>query len=255
MILKNRLLIKIGTKLLVTENGKLDLNNLRQLSRQISKAAELYDVIVVSSGSIICGAEILNIIPKSIPEKQAAAAIGQILLMKEYTQFFEQNNKKVAQILLTKDSFIDQTKQSNVKNTISTLLDNEIIPVINENDTVATDEIQFGDNDILSSEVANLMKAQYYIILTDQDGVFTDNPETSNKAKLIETLTEVSDEMINNAPTILDGKEKGGIKSKLMAAKYAQINGILTFIANGRDQSIINKILNNEKVGTCIKPI
>ena len=106
----------------------------------------------MSSGSIICGAEILNIIPKSIPEKQAAAAIGQILLMKEYTQFLNKTIK-VAQILLTKDSFIDQTKQSNVKNTISTLLDNEIIPVINENDTVATDEIEFGDNDILSMKL------------------------------------------------------------------------------------------------------
>ena len=253
--MKETIVVKVGSKLLVTKHGKLDLNNLRQLAIQLSEANKQFNIILVSSGSIISGAEILNITPQTIPEKQAAAALGQILLMKEYSQFFEQNNEKVAQLLLTKDSFLDDLKKINVKNTIETLLRKNIIPIINENDTVATDEIQFGDNDILSSHVAILMRVKKYIILTDQDGIYTGNPNEKTTVKLIPELDHISDEMIALAPSTLDTKGKGGIKSKLMAAQYAHNKGITTFIANGRDHGIIMKILNNEKVGTCIKPI
>ena len=253
--MKETIVVKIGTKLLVTKHGKLDLNNLRQLSIQLSEAKKHFNVILVSSGSIISGAELLNITPETIPEKQAAAALGQILLMKEYSQFFEQNNTKVAQLLLTKDNLYDDVKKINVKNTIETLLQKNIIPIINENDTVATDEIQFGDNDILSSHVAFLMNASRYIILTDQDGIYTANPNDDKTAKLIPELISVTNEMISSAPSLVDTKGKGGIKSKLMAAQFTHKHGILTFIANGRDHGIIMKILNNEKVGTCIKPI
>jgi len=253
--MKETIVVKVGTKLLVTEKGKLDLNNLRQLSTQLSEINNMYNVILVSSGSIISGAELLDIIPETIPEKQAAAALGQILLMKEYSQFFEQNKHRVAQILLTKDSFFDDLKKTNVRNTIEMLFKKNIIPIINENDTVATDEIQFGDNDILSSHVAILMKAKKYIILTDQDGIYTNNPEHDKNASLIPELNYISDEMISKAPSTLDTKGKGGIKSKLMAAQFALDKKIITFIANGRDHGIIMKILNDEKVGTCIKPI
>ncbi len=250
-----RVVLKIGTKLLTTKHGKLDLNNLRQLCFQVTALCDKgdYEFILVTSGSIICGSESLNINVQTIPEKQAAAALGQILLMKEYYQFFEQRNHKAAQILLTKDGLNNKEKQLNIINTIQTLLKQNVIPIINENDTVATDEIQFGDNDMLSCYVAELVKADYFIILTDQDGIYTENPTVSKTAKLIPTLTDISDSMIDKAPSTVDTKGKGGIKSKLMAAQFALSKNIPMHIANGFDTTIISDILNKQKVGTCIK--
>ncbi len=252
--MKDTIVVKVGTKLLVTNDDKLDLNNLRQLVNQLSSANSKYNVVLVSSGAIISGSEILGIVPSTIPEKQAAAALGQILLMKEYSHFFEKNNQHTAQILLTKDGFYDETKKENIKNTIHTLLENNIIPIINENDSVATDEIQFGDNDLLSSHVSILLHAKKHIILTDQDGLYTAPPKTNDHAKLISELSSISDKMIADSTESVDQKGKGGIKSKLMAAQLSTQNGIMTHIANGRNQSVINDILNNKKVGTCIKP-
>lgn len=251
---KKKIVIKIGSKLLTTSEGKLDLNNLRQLCSQISSINHHFDIIIVTSGSIVCGAETTGSSINTVPEKQAAAAIGQILLMKEYQYFFGQSNINIAQLLLTKDSFGDDIKKNNVKNTIDTLLNQGIVPIINENDTVATDEIQFGDNDFLSSNVAILIQAEKYIILTDQDGVYTENPNESTSAVLIEELNHITSELINKSPDTLDTKGRGGIKSKLMAVKLAQQHHIISYIANGRKPHIISDILTHQSGFTCIKP-
>lgn len=249
-----RIVIKIGSKLLTTKNNKLDLNNLRMLVEGVSYLINQKhcECIVVSSGSITCGSEALGIEALSISEKQAAASIGQPLLIKEYEQFFSINGLKIGQILLTKDIETHKEKSSNAKNTMETLLGKKVVPVINENDTVAIDEIQFGDNDILSSYVASLMNADALIMLTDQDGIYDQNPMLSDKAKLIETLNIIPEKMLNDASDALDSRGRGGIKSKLLAAKYCLDHDITAIVANGKNEGILKSIINNKKGGTWI---
>ena len=239
-----KVIIKIGTNILTTPKGQLDLNNLRQLVHKISQLKLTMDihVIIVSSGSITCGAQLMNIVADSIPERQAAAAVGQFLLMQQYSNFFEQKGLKVGQILLTKDSFIDPIRKNNAKNTISTLLSQGIIPIINENDSVATDEIdyQFDDNDDLSSKVAYLLDAEQLIILTDIDGLFTENPFKNPKARLIKEIELITKTHLSYVKDISSRRSRGGMKSKLLAAKFAMAVGIKVVIANGRKQHIIN---------------
>ncbi len=251
-----KIVIKIGTKLLTTQNGKLDLNNLRSLVDQISllKQQHNLEIILVTSGSITCGAESLLISPNTIPEKQAAASIGQLLLLKEYQQFFALNKFKIGQILLTRDVTNSEEKQQNVKNTISKLLDFSIIPIINENDSVITDEIQFGDNDILSCIVAKLMKVDALILLTDIDGIYDLNPHKHKDATLLSNISSISDEMIDNASDALDSKGRGGVKSKLIAAKDCLVHKIPTIIANGKRDNILLDIYNKKSIGTWVLP-
>ena len=229
-----RVIIKIGTKILTTPKNKLDLNNLRRLVCEISYLIKQHELecILVSSGSIISGAEELNITPTTMPEKQASASVGQLLLLNEYHQFFSQNSIKIGQILLTKDIFQDSTKKTNVLNTITALLKHNVMPIINENDTVAVDEIQFGDNDILTSTIAPLLNAELVVFLTDTSGVYDKNPMEHSDAKLIPVINHISDQDINEMPGSLDSKSKGGIKSKLISAKICYDNGIEAGIAN-----------------------
>ncbi|RAP29848.1 glutamate 5-kinase [Candidatus Marinamargulisbacteria bacterium SCGC AG-343-D04] len=249
-----RIVIKIGSKLLTTESNKLDLNNLRTIVDGVSYLYHKKNIecILVSSGAITCGSEVLNISPKTIPQKQAAASIGQLLLLKEYGQFFGVNGINIGQILLTKDILDHGEKYKNAKNTINTLLKNTVIPIINENDSVAIDEIKFGDNDLLSSYVATLMEANLLVILTDQDGVYDKNPHQHSNARLLTLLHDIPSDMIDRASDALDSKGKGGIKSKLMAAKYCLEHNIPTIVANGKDSSILKKIINDKKGGTWI---
>ena len=174
--------IKVGTNLLTTPEGKLDLNNLRDLTYQIADQINNHHkkVIMITSGSITCGSERLHLTAKTIPEKQAAAAVGQILLMREYLSFFGQKGLQAGQILLTKDGLENPTRSKNAVTTIKTLLKQKIIPIINENDSVATNEIKnsrFGDNDELSYLVAKLIKVDLLVTLTDIDGLYTGNPK------------------------------------------------------------------------------
>ena len=250
-----RIIIKIGTKLLTTQHNKLDLNNLRRLVDQISIIINEKKVqcIIVSSGSITCGAESLNYQPTTIPEKQAAASVGQLLLLNEYHQFFSRNSIQIGQILLTKDIMEDTTKQLNVKNTISTLLDKHIVPIINENDSIATDEIQFGDNDILTSIVAPIINADLVVFLTDTDGLLDKDPKQNSDAKLINNIQSITQEDIINLPDSTDPRGKGGIKSKLIAAKACFDKGIECGIANGRHTLTLKEIIFERKSGTWFK--
>ena len=173
-----RIVIKIGTNLLTDHHQRLDLNNMRHIVYQLADSLnnqEKHEFIIVSSGAITSGAKHINISPENLAEKQAAASIGQILLFQKYYEFFQAKGLCVGQLLLTKDNFEDSHKKENIKQTIETLLKNNVIPIINENDSVSTEEIQFGDNDQLSATLAVHLKCDKFILLTNTDGVLDGN--------------------------------------------------------------------------------
>ena len=236
------IVIKIGTNVLTTEDGQLDLNTLRALTHQVADHIKTnkQPVVIVTSGAITCGSERMGLKPQSIPEKQAAASVGQILLMNEYATFFGQKGLQVGQILLTKDCIEDPIKNKNTQNTISTLFVQGVLPIINENDSVATDEIgvKFGDNDELSCKVAQLLNAQKLVILTDIDGVFTANPKKDAGAELIQRLESVSEAVFAQVDDIQNTRSRGGMTSKLTYAKLATESGIDVVIANGKAKHI-----------------
>lgn len=247
-----RITIKVGTNILTTQDGKLDVNQVRSIASQISaiKKSHHIEVVLVSSGSITCGSERLDLTATTIPEKQASAAVGQFLLMKEYDTYFSQHHTQVAQILLTQDGLDDAERRQNAHNTLSTLLEQGVVPIINENDSVATAEIEFGDNDSLSSQVAVLTESDMFIMLTDTDGLFNKNPKQFDDAVLIEHVPEITTEIINMTDAETGGRSKGGMLSKVKAASRATDAGINTVIANGRTENIIIDILSGVHKGT-----
>ena len=196
----------------------------------------------------------MHMIPCSIPEKQAAAAIGQSILMQEYNRFFQQRGYTSGQILLTKEGLQSEIILNNVRNTITTLIAHSAIPIINENDSVATDEIgvKFGDNDELSCLVAKLVQAEELILLTDIDGVFDQNPKTDPHAALVKNITDCNDSMLALAQDIPNSRSRGGMSSKLRAAKEAAEAGIDVWIANGRRRHILSDIVAGIGPGTKI---
>jgi len=248
--------IKIGSNILTTADNKLDLNNLRYLCNQLAQCRQKgLDLIVVTSGAIVCGSERLEITAESIPEKQAAAAVGQNLLVTEYNNFLEPHGIAVAQILLTKDGLDADTRRENARNTLQTILKLGAIPVINENDTVAIDEIKFGDNDLLSASVAGLVDADKLIILTDIDGLHTANPRLRNDTQLISEVAHVDKTIEALACEKGSGKGVGGMVSKIAAAKLATRAGVETVIANGRKSAVlIDLLLRHKKQGTTFFP-
>ena len=250
------ILVKIGTTLLTTPSGNLDLKNLSQLVDQLSECVKSNQkVIIVTSGAITCGAKLMKDIPIKVAEKQAAASIGQLLLMNKYANFFSHYKIHIGQLLLTKDGLLDPSRRVNALNTINTLLRKNFIPIINENDSVTTKEIKFGDNDELSSIVAVMCNVSHYIILSDIDGVFTDDPKTNKDAKLIPKIHKVTEDIRIKAK---DSKSKfgsGGMGSKLKAAEYAMTHGIQVTIANGRNKNVIRQIIQNEKIGTTFQKL
>jgi len=247
-----RIVIKIGTNILTTPDKKLDLNNLRSLVYQLGELIrqKQCECVVVTSGSITCGAEKLSLVPETIPQKQASASVGQFLLMREYATFFNQFGIQVGQILLTRDAIDNDDRRLNIQNTMQTLLSFGTVPIINENDSVSTEEIQFGDNDTLSSRVAVLAKADLLIILTDTEGLYTKNPKTDPSATLIETVPVVDDTVISRADSVTSDRSRGGMLSKVLAAQYATQNGIETVIAFGRRPNIISDIISGKALGT-----
>lgn len=252
--MKPVVVVKIGTNLLTTDDMRLDLNNLRNLIYQLCDVYDQghYDFVVVSSGAIACGAERMGIQPVSIPEKQAAASVGQSLLMQDYVRFFGLRGRPVGQILLTKDELENSIIKTNAINTLSHLLASGVVPVVNENDSIATNEIgpKFGDNDELSSVVARLINAERLILLSDIDGVFTDNPKENPNATLIPLLDGISDETLTVARDIAGGRSRGGMASKLAAARDASLAGIEVHIANGRSPNVIEMIQSGKQIGT-----
>jgi glutamate 5-kinase len=250
---KKKIVIKVGTSLLAYDNGKINLQRMEKLVRVL---ADLHnsgkEVILVSSGAVGVGVGMLGLEnrPDTLVKKQALAAIGQVGLMRLYQKFFDEYNKTVAQVLLTRDGIENSLRRKNARNTLNQLIEMGIIPVVNENDTVSTAEIEFGDNDTLSAVVANLIQADLLLILTNTDGVFTADPHVHHSAQKVPKVMKASDELkdIN-----VEGSSKmgsGGMASKIAAAELCREHNVDVVIANGADPSTIMDVLEGKDLGT-----
>ncbi len=252
-----RLVIKIGSNILTSDNNGLDIERVQSVTDDISAVKDAgYEVVIVSSGAVAAGMKKLELTekPKDIVLKQAAAAVGQSSLMWAYEKCFSVHGRKVAQILLTRDDFADRKRYINSRNTLITLLSYGVVPVINENDTVATEEIRFGDNDNLASLVAGLIDAERFIILSDVDGLFDDDPTINPQAKLIGVVEKITPELERKAGGSASAVGTGGMFSKLLAAKRAVHHGITVNIVNGRTKGVISSLLKGAHHGTEFKP-
>jgi glutamate 5-kinase len=251
-----RIVIKIGSNILASAEQGLNTRRLHAIANDISKVADAgVDTVIVSSGAIAAGLKKLGLKekPKDIKLKQAAAAIGQSSLMWAYEHSFAKFNKKVAQVLLTRDDITNRQRYINAKNTLFTLLNFGVIPLINENDPVAVDEIKFGDNDMLAALAAGLVQAEMFVILSDVNGLFTKDPGEKN-AKLIEVVEEITPDIENLAGRRRSAVGTGGMCSKLLAAKQAISHGIPVVIMNGKKSGLLPRLMNAESVGTYFKP-
>jgi len=248
----NRIVIKVGTNLLTQEDGTLDRNNLVQIIDQVAYIITTYkcNVCIVSSGAIACGNKILNQTKQTIADKQASASVGQILLMSEYRTFFKEHHHTIGQILLTKQELTDQDEKENIHNTIETLFNHSIIPIVNANDSVSTLQIESGDNDEIAALLSILIEADTLILLTNTDGVYSDNPSESEEAKLISRIDNVDNAILKIAKGPENSKSRGGMKSKVVAADTAQRSGINVYIANGRQPDAILDIFTEKSTGT-----
>ena len=252
-----RILIKVGSAVLTGIDG-LDLKIIDGLVRDMSYLAHNgYSVVLVTSGAIVSGKHRMNITGqlKSMPEKQAAAAIGQGRLMRVYSKSFEKNGLYVAQILLTLSDVTDRQRYLNIRNTLSTLMEWGAIPIINENDTVAVDEIKFGENDNLAAMIANIIEADLFINLTSIDGLYDCNPMVSKKAKLISVVDEFSEEIEAAATDETSSAGTGGMKSKVQAAKKVAAIGIPCIIAPGKRKKVLIDIMAGKDIGTLFLPM
>lgn len=257
--LKNakRIVVKVGTSTLTYNNGNVNLTRIEKLVRVLSDMLNSgKEVVLVSSGAIGVGVNKLKLKekPQSIREKQAVAAVGQCELMHIYSKFFGEYSHIVGQVLLTRDVVEDDHIRENVCNTFETLLEHKIVPIVNENDTVAIDEIEnivrFGDNDNLSAIVATLVDADLLIILSDIDGFYDDNPRTNNNANLLKVVEEVTSELEDCAGGAGTSLGTGGMITKLKAAKRVNKVGIDMMLANGEDPSILLDIMKGNEIGT-----
>ncbi len=249
-----RIVVKVGTSTLTHKTGNLNIRLIESLCRTLADIKNAgHEVILVSSGAIGMGVGKLNMgeKPTDIPTKQAAAAVGQCELMYRYDHYFSDYNHTVAQILLTGEDLQHETRSVNVKNTLCRLLELGALPVVNENDTVATQEISVGDNDTLSAIVAAGVNADLLILLSDIDGVYTANPRTNPSAKLIPQINEITPDLIENTSGGA-GSElgTGGMRTKIEAAKIAAAANIPMVIANGSKPKYLYDILEGKNVGT-----
>lgn len=250
---KKRIVIKVGTSTVIHENGKVNLYRMERLARAICDISNLgKEVVLVSSGAIGVGTERLSLKerPRDIKKKQAAAAVGQVVLMNMYQKFFSDYEYQIAQILVTKHILTDPLMNFNGKNTFEELFEMGVIPIVNENDTVSTEEIEFGDNDTLSSIVASLIDADLLILLSDIDGLYSDDPNKNSDAVLIDEIKSIDDVVEKCAKESSSKIGTGGMITKITAAKIATDRNIDVIIANGKDPKIINEILKGKTIGT-----
>lgn len=260
---KKTIVIKIGSSSLTHhETGMLDLVKLEILVREITDLVNRGKrVILVSSGAIMVGRNALHVSrdTETIAQKQACASVGQAKLMMIYQKLFSEYNKICSQILITKNTMLDNLNRYNARNCFSELLDQGVIPIVNENDTIATYEIDslsvFGDNDRLSAVVAALTDADLLILLSDIDGLYTDDPHVNPNAKFIDTVDHLDEKLMHmGKSTTGTNVGTGGMATKLSAAKIAGMAGCSMVIASGDDFHNIHRIVNGEKVGTLFLP-
>lgn len=256
---KQRIVVKVGTSTLTEENGALNFRTIDKLAQVLSALHNQGNqVVLVSSGAIAVGVNKMRlpVKPQDVCMKQAAAAVGQCELMHIYDKCFGEYGNIVGQILLTAEDIAVKEKRRNLKNTFEALLENGMIPVVNENDSVSHAEIEsekkvFGDNDMLSAIVANLCEADRLIILSDIEGLYDGNPKEDKNARLIHRVEEITDEIRGLGAGAGSNRGTGGMVTKLEAAEYATIHGMDMHIAHGNDPENIYRIMEGEEIGTC----
>ena len=251
---KRRWVIKVGSALVTNDGAGLDVDFIKALAQQIIFLREQdVEVILVSSGAVAAGMAQLGINkrPEKVNQLQASAAVGQAILIRQYEQAFAAAEFKIAQVLLTHSDIANRERYLNARSTLSTLLDLKVLAVINENDTVATDEICFGDNDSLGALVANLVDADLLVILTDQDGLYSKDPRAHKDAELIKEA-EADDEKLLAMASGGSVLGRGGMITKLTAAQKASRSGCSTVIANGRTNDVLKNIFTGKLLGTLL---
>ena len=255
---KKRVVVKIGSSSLHHEaTGKLNFTKLEKLVRELCDIRNQgIDVCLVSSGAIAVGRQVMGFQerPQNISTKQACAAVGQARLMMTYQKMFAEYHQTVGQVLMTKGTMLDNVSRKNAQNTFEELFRLGVIPIVNENDTVSTYEMRFGDNDSLSAIVAALTGADLLILLSGIDGLFTDDPRENPKAKLIDVVEELNDSVLSMAKASTGSDVgTGGMETKLTAARIATLSGADMIIANGEDVGILHEIFQGEFIGTLFR--
>ena len=248
-----KIVVKVGTSTLAHSTGCINIRHVEELCKVLSDLKNAgHEIILVSSGAIGMGIGKLSLKekPSDMPTKQAAAAVGQCELMYAYDKLFSEYNHTVAQILVTGLDLEDPTRYHNIKNTMNRLLELNVLPIINENDTVNTDEISVGDNDTLGAIVAVSMCADMLVLLSDIDGLYTADPHKDAGAKLIDTITEITPEIEALGGKSRSGLGTGGMATKLSAAKKCIACGTDVVIANGSAPSVLYDIVDGKSVGT-----
>ena len=254
---KKRIVVKVGSSSLThAETGSIDLIKMEKLVRELTDLHNRgKEVILVSSGAIAVGRKTIGMKerPSQLSVKQACASIGQARLMMMYQKFFMEYNQIASQVLMTKNTLVNGENRINARNTFDTLLHMGAIPIVNENDTISTYEIQFGDNDTLSAVVAALVQADLLILLSDIDGLFTDDPNKNPDAKFIDYVEHVDHHFEQMGKGSASDVGTGGMSTKLKAAKLATSAGADMVIANGADMGVIHQIVDGEQIGTLFK--
>ena len=248
-----RIVVKVGTSTITYANGKRNFSQIDRLARELSDLQNQgKEMILVSSGAVAVGVDRLGLPakPATIPGKQACAAVGQGVLMHTYEKLFADYGQIVAQVLITRTEAIDRHRYTNCRNTFMTLLQQGVIPIVNENDVVALDELKIGDNDNMSALVAGIVDADLVIILSDIDGLYTANPATHPEATLVHTVQEITPEIEASAGGVGSSRGTGGMATKIQAAKAATNSGIQLVIASGTEKNAIPRILQGEEIGT-----
>lgn len=250
-----KIVIKFGSSSLTNGTKQLCRPHMVELARQVSHLHEMgHDLIIVSSGAIAAGRDSLPVETKSacLPTKQMMASIGQVRLMHTWSELFSIYGVVIGQILLTRDDIANEKRAENAKNTFQTLLGHKVIPIVNENDTVSTEEIRFGDNDTLSALVAKLVGADLLILLTDQEGLYTADPRIHAEAKLIHSIEVIEDLMHICAGNSSNphGIGTGGMATKVEAAKIANQHGTVVTIASAKKPNVLVELLSGKKIGT-----
>lgn len=248
-----RIVIKVGTSTITYANGKRNFSQIDRLAREISDLQNQgKEMILVTSGAVAVGVDRMGLPgkPKTIPGKQAAAAVGQGVLMHTYEKFFADYGQIVAQVLITKTEAIDRHRYTNTRNTFMELMRQRVIPIVNENDVVALDELKIGDNDNMSALVAGIVDADLVIILSDVDGLYTANPQTHPDAVIVPEVAEITPEIEASAGGVGSARGTGGMATKIQAAKAATSSGVHLVIASGTEKNAITRVLQGEELGT-----
>lgn len=251
--MQHRIVVKIGSSSLTAEEGGLHRKKIRFFAEEIETLQQAgYQVLLVSSGAVAAGFRSIGYKqrPKAVHEKQASAAVGQALLMQAYHEAFSQHQRTVAQILLTRADFSNRRRVHNALMTIEELLLYQVVPVINENDTVSVDELKFGDNDTLSALVANLVKAHKLLIITDTDGLYTDDPRKNANAERIDRVEQINEDIFRIAGGAGSSVGTGGMRSKIEAARIAMRGGVPVFVGRADEPGDLLSAVRNGGKGT-----